>query len=225
MAMLRCNARVYGVHHKCAFTRGDFFAEVQRGGIKVRRRRRGGARGGERAPARCAQRAQRWRAPAAAGGCPSGAPSHRGLPPPPLPPSQADVVFYSPPWGGPGYSQQAVYDVHTMGGQHFGLKQARGGPAEPWRGAGCRASFALNLLHPPASARDGSRMAPTSRVAQRPSHAPQPPPAPTTPQLLDLAFGPMGARACIAFLPRNCDLRQLAETLPEGHAYCEVRGG
>lgn len=42
-------------------------------------------------------------------------------------------------------------------------------------------------------------------------------------QLLDLAFGPMGARGAIAFLPRNCDLSQLAGTLPEGHTYCEVR--
>ena len=45
------------------------------------------------------------------------------------------------------------------------------------------------------------------------------------PQLLDLAFGPMGARGVIAFLPRNCDLRQIAETLPEGHAFCEVHWG
>lgn len=35
MAMLRCNARVYGVHHKCRFIRGDFFAEVAKGDIKV----------------------------------------------------------------------------------------------------------------------------------------------------------------------------------------------
>jgi len=32
----------------------------------------------------------------------------------------------------------------------------------------------------------------------------------------------MGAKGVIAFLPRNCDLRQLAATLPEGHTYCEV---
>ncbi|PSC71206.1 trimethylguanosine synthase [Micractinium conductrix] len=76
---------------------------------------------------------------------------------------QADVVFYSPPWGGPEYAQQPVYDVQLMGGQGFGLKK-----------------------------------------------------------LLDLAFGTMGARGAIAFLPRNCDLRQLAATLPEGHTYCEV---
>lgn len=44
-------------------------------------------------------------------------------------------------------------------------------------------------------------------------------------QLLDLAFGPMGARAVIAFLPRNCDLRQIAETLPPGQTYCEVGAG
>ena len=37
------------------------------------------------------------------------------------------MVFYSPPWGGPEYSQQAVYDVHLMGGQGFGLKKVRGG--------------------------------------------------------------------------------------------------
>jgi hypothetical protein len=36
---------------------------------------------------------------------------------------QADVVFYSPPWGGPEYAHQAVYDVHEMGGQGFGLKK------------------------------------------------------------------------------------------------------
>ncbi|EFN50699.1 hypothetical protein CHLNCDRAFT_37728 [Chlorella variabilis] len=76
---------------------------------------------------------------------------------------KADVVFYSPPWGGPEYAQQPVYDVALMGGQGFGLKK-----------------------------------------------------------LLDLAFGPMGASAAIAFLPRNCDLKQLAATLPEGHSYCEV---
>lgn len=35
-------------------------------------------------------------------------------------------MFYSPPWGGPEYSQQAVYDVHLMGGQGFGLKRVRG---------------------------------------------------------------------------------------------------
>lgn len=38
-------------------------------------------------------------------------------------PLQADVVFYSPPWGGPEYAHQAVYDVQLMGGQGFGLKQ------------------------------------------------------------------------------------------------------
>ncbi|PRW59904.1 trimethylguanosine synthase [Chlorella sorokiniana] len=80
-----------------------------------------------------------------------------------VPNIKADVVFYSPPWGGPEYSQQPVYDVHLMGGQGFGLKR-----------------------------------------------------------LLDLAFGPMGARAVIAFLPRNCDLRQIADTLPPGQTYCEV---
>ena len=38
---------------------------------------------------------------------------------------QADVVFYSPPWGGPQYAKQAVYDVELMGGQGFGLKRVR----------------------------------------------------------------------------------------------------
>ena len=32
-------------------------------------------------------------------------------------------MFYSPPWGGPEYARQAVYDVHEMGGQGFGLKK------------------------------------------------------------------------------------------------------
>ena len=27
---------------------------------------------------------------------------------------QADVVFLSPPWGGPDYLQADVYDMHTM---------------------------------------------------------------------------------------------------------------
>lgn len=30
-------------------------------------------------------------------------------------------MFYSPPWGGPDYSQQPVYDVMDMGGQGYGL--------------------------------------------------------------------------------------------------------
>jgi hypothetical protein len=39
---------------------------------------------------------------------------------------QADVVFYSPPWGGPEYASQRVYDVELMGGQGFGLKKVCG---------------------------------------------------------------------------------------------------
>lgn len=54
---------------------------------------------------------------------------------------------------------------------------------------------------------------------------PRCPTMPTPQQLLDIAFGIMRAKAVIAFLPRNCDLHQLAETLPEGHTYCEVGPG
>jgi hypothetical protein len=32
-------------------------------------------------------------------------------------------VFYSPPWGGPDYNQQPVFDVLDMGGQGYGLPQ------------------------------------------------------------------------------------------------------
>lgn len=49
------------------------------------------------------------------------------------------MVFYSPPWGGPDYSQQPVYDVHLMGGQGFGLKQVRhagGQGVGSWDGQG-----------------------------------------------------------------------------------------
>lgn len=78
------------------------------------------------------------------------------LPPPPNPnpPSrgwQADYVFLSPPWGGPEYSSQAVYDVERMGGLGLSLTD-----------------------------------------------------------LLDLAFGGVGAEGVVAFLPRNADLAQCA---------------
>ena len=42
------------------------------------------------------------------------------------------------------------------------------------------------------------------------------------PELLEAALGTLGASGVIAFLPRNCDLRQISECLPEGQAFCEV---
>lgn len=53
---------------------------------------------------------------------PSTLPSPLDDPPPPssrIP--QADFVFLSPPWGGPEYSAQAVYDVERMGGLGLSL--------------------------------------------------------------------------------------------------------
>ena len=129
-------------------------------------------------------------------------------------------MFYSPPWGGPEYSQQPVYDVHLMGGQGFGLKQVRVG-ALGKRGRACSDAAHLSIsvqgqVTPRQHGQPGlchSTDLATHTTAVKTC---------LVVQLLDLAFGPMGARAVIAFLPRNCDLRQIAETLPPGQTYCEV---
>ncbi len=144
---------------------------------------------------------------------------------------QADVVFYSPPWGGPEYAHQAVYDVQLMGGQGFGLKQVGTQASQLSRlvqrhTGGCCTLRGTSLW--PGALGPSCR-----RWACLRSRAcwtcvgwftlAKPPTSPlSASQLLDLAFGPMGARGAIAFLPRNCDLSQLASTLPEGHTYCEV---
>ena len=138
---------------------------------------------------------------------------------------QADVVFYSPPWGGPQYAKQAVYDVELMGGQGFGLKKVRAAAAAVATAAtqqrwGCAAlgwaacPLPMGSPIPPLSFRHASEIA---------SLTPPMPGRYAYLQLLDLAFGPIGARGVIAFLPRNCDLRQIAAMLPKGHTYCEVR--
>lgn len=53
-------------------------------------------------------------------------------------------MFYSPPWGGPEYSQQPVYDVHLMGGQGFGLKKVWVG-ALGRRGRACSDAAHLSI--------------------------------------------------------------------------------
>jgi hypothetical protein len=42
-------------------------------------------------------------------------------------------------------------------------------------------------------------------------------------RLLCLAFAGMGCDGVIAFLPRNCNLREVSELLPSGQEWCEVR--
>ena len=93
--------------HKVDFVRDDFFKVAPT--IKARTLR------------------QRPRAPAAAQSWSStpGLPARQLQRPAPL---QADVVFFSPPWGGPEYSQRPTYDVASLGGQGYGMK-------EVWRAA------------------------------------------------------------------------------------------
>lgn len=97
---------------------------------------------------------------------------------------RTDVVFLSPPWGGPEYQLQAVYDLE------LDLAMACGG-----RAFADLLRYALSLLRPAAPCEDeeGAMVLSTPCEANEPAPAP----APT-------------ARGIVVFLPKNTHLAQLA---------------
>jgi trimethylguanosine synthase len=119
LALLLANARVYGVEGRIEARCADFFEVAHT--IKVRS-----------APEA---------APKKSGAGKNSQPQTRNFHRPALlRPLQADVAFFSPPWGGPEYGRDAQFDPEGMGGDpRFGLTRLLG---LAFGAMGCRAAAA-----------------------------------------------------------------------------------